>query len=231
MGEDFIEKGWTDEPFDALERRTSQRGDMSYAALGLYAYLQSLPGNWRILVKNLYRPGSQRDKVNLLLKELETLGYLKVTRLREKGRFCGVKRVLYKWPSSPQTDLPYTALPEPVYPHLKNREETENPESHPATPQKQQQQPSLFEEKVPEVILKVFSEEQARSVIAGHGVQRVTDVCAECLASGAKRPVAWAISALVGEWVLPVDEARNKQMEENNGNRYLSGEFGKFVTS
>ena len=56
---------------------TIQDPRLSYAAIGLLAYLLSRPPGWKLKVRELIRPGlAGRDQINSLLRELIATGYV-----------------------------------------------------------------------------------------------------------------------------------------------------------
>ena len=63
---------------------------LSLKAKGLLSYMLSLPDDWKFSTRGLIsncREGA--DAVRAVLKELETAGYLRRTRIRSKdGSFC-----------------------------------------------------------------------------------------------------------------------------------------------
>jgi len=73
-----------------------QRPDISLKAKGLFAYLMSLPDNWKIHKKELvnhFKDGT--TSINSAFKELEKAGYIITKHIRDKkGRFADVEYII-----------------------------------------------------------------------------------------------------------------------------------------
>ena len=68
-----------------------KRNDVSARAKGIYAYIMTLPDNWKIYKSELYEHFSEgRDSIDKAFKELEKLGYITKERAKNKdGKFDG----------------------------------------------------------------------------------------------------------------------------------------------
>jgi hypothetical protein len=74
---------------------------LSWEAKGMLAYLISKPDNWVIMVNHLVKesPKAKKEKVLVILRELEDLGYITNNGQRindEKGQFSHVERVVHE---------------------------------------------------------------------------------------------------------------------------------------
>lgn len=87
-------------PFVMIDRRQIQREDLSMRARGLYAYLLSMPDNWRISVNALASRFSEgRHVIQKTMKELREKGYLTTRSIHCKnGQFGGTETVLNEIP-------------------------------------------------------------------------------------------------------------------------------------
>ncbi|APQ14700.1 hypothetical protein BJP27_24305 (plasmid) [Pseudomonas oryzihabitans] len=137
-----------DTGFYILDRKIAEDERMSWAARGMLIFLLSKPDNWEVSVKHLINQtknavgkSSSRDAVRVILKELETIGYLQVDQARQStGRFEGVAYIVHESPvpgklcepgpgtgnPSPVDDSPETDFPAPVKP-ASAKPEAENP--------------------------------------------------------------------------------------------------------
>lgn len=75
-----------DNPYAQINRKTLQRTDLSWEARGLWAYLLSLPNDWKVSVKHLIKqsPGG-RDKVWRILNDLKESGLCILLQRRQEG--------------------------------------------------------------------------------------------------------------------------------------------------
>ena len=97
------------------------QGLKNYEALGLYAYLLSLPAGWVFYKEQLAKHGNiGRDKINSLLKILQNHNLIQVSQVRnEKGQFShfhldvldGNDFIIndIEEPEKPFTEKPFTA--------------------------------------------------------------------------------------------------------------------------
>lgn len=77
--------------FTVVYNELFQRSDVSARAKGIYAYIMTLPDNWKIYKSELYEHFSEgRDSIDKAFKELEKLGYITKERAKNKdGKFDG----------------------------------------------------------------------------------------------------------------------------------------------
>lgn len=129
-----------DTGFYILDRKIAEDERMSWQARGMLIFLLSKPDNWEVSVKHLINQTknavgrhASRDAVRVILKELETIGYLQVDQARQStGRFEGIAYIVHESPvpgklcdAVPETgnpaaddDSPETDFPAPVAPAL-----------------------------------------------------------------------------------------------------------------
>lgn len=100
-------------PYFQMRRDCAQNKNLSYEALGMLTYILSRPDTWEIVIDDLVRLGTSRDRVYRILGELIRLRYIRRVGTRKQGRFDSVNYEVYE---SPYTDLPYTDSPYPVNP-------------------------------------------------------------------------------------------------------------------
>lgn len=91
---------------------------LDFAAIGLLAYLQSRPDNWKIQITNLRDVGLVgRDKVYSLLKVLKEAGYIETEQSRNAnnqfGKVSYVVNDIMKMQKTPLTENPEAASLEP----------------------------------------------------------------------------------------------------------------------
>lgn len=128
--------------FYTVDKSISEDERLSWAARGLLIFLLGKPDNWNVSVEHLIRQtadavgkSSRRDAVRVILKELETVGYLVADHARNSsGAFTGMSYTVYEqpitpqtekpWPEAPQTDFPGTAKPLPGNPLLTSTDKT-----------------------------------------------------------------------------------------------------------
>jgi hypothetical protein len=136
-----------DTGFYILDRKIAEDERMSWAARGMLIFLLSKPDNWEVSVKHLINQtknavgkSSSRDAVRVILKELETIGYLQIDQARQStGRFEGIAYIVHESPvpaklcdavpgpenpaaedNSPETDFPAPVAPASAKPAAEN---------------------------------------------------------------------------------------------------------------
>ena len=73
------------DPYVVIDRRPLEDERLSWAARGLLAYLLAKPDDWELRVSDLRRRGDLgRDGVHRLLKQLQTLGYIRRKQVRDE---------------------------------------------------------------------------------------------------------------------------------------------------
>ncbi len=116
--------------FTTLNNNLIQDARLSWKALGILAYLLSLPPDFKLYLKMLgnLRPNG-RDSTRTGLTELQECGYLKIEKIRDdgSGRFSGnfwevtdTPEVFENQSVSPETDFPNTGFPTPDFPASEN---------------------------------------------------------------------------------------------------------------
>ena len=104
--------------FTVLPNEIFEDPKLDFAALGLLAYLQSRPDNWKIQITNLREVGLVgRDKVYSLLKVLKESGYIETEQSRNEsnqfGKVSYVVNDIMKMQKSPLTENPEAGNLEP----------------------------------------------------------------------------------------------------------------------
>ena len=79
------------ENFTIVSNEIFRRDNVSARAKGIYAYIMTLPDDWKLYKSELYKHFSEgRDAIDRAFKELETLGYIVMEKKKdEKGRYVG----------------------------------------------------------------------------------------------------------------------------------------------
>ena len=79
------------ENYTIVSNEIFQKSDVSARAKGIYAYIMTLPDDWKLYKSELYKHFSEgRDAIDRAFKELETLGYIMMEKEKdEKGRYVG----------------------------------------------------------------------------------------------------------------------------------------------
>ena len=79
------------ENYTIVSNEIFRRPDVSARAKGIYAYIMTLPDDWKLYKSELYTHFSEgRDAIDRAFKELETLGYIMMEKKKdEKGRYVG----------------------------------------------------------------------------------------------------------------------------------------------
>lgn len=86
MAERIIKVSNKTENFTISANEVPRRSDLSARAKGIHSYLMTLPADWKLYKEELYQHFTEgRDAINTAFKELEEKGYIKKTRLKEKG--------------------------------------------------------------------------------------------------------------------------------------------------
>lgn len=92
---------------------------LSAKAKGIFAYIMSLPDDWRFYASELEQHFTDgREAISNGLKELEKAGYLRREAIRDNGRF---KSLDYTFFETPEHDKPETAFPHTAIPKSENR--------------------------------------------------------------------------------------------------------------
>lgn len=111
--------------FYTLDKAISEDTRLSWQARGLLIFLLGKPDHWEVSVQHLIKQtqdaigrAAGRDAVRVILKELETAGYLKADLARsEGGAFNGMAYTVSEIPDmAPETEKPAPASPETEYP-------------------------------------------------------------------------------------------------------------------
>lgn len=130
----YEHSSWTTPRTTVLYRRQvdQRRRGLSWAARGLLIILLGKPDHWNVSVEHLIKQtkfaagkASKRDAVRVILKELETVGYLVADMARDSGGlFDGMAYTVYEKPITPQTDYPAPDKPAPDNPLLTSTDKT-----------------------------------------------------------------------------------------------------------
>ena len=101
--------------------------ELSNKALGMLCRMLSLPDGWEFSVMGLAALSNDgKSAVMSQLDELEELGYLMRTQVRDKGKMAGVEYIVSETRMSekPYTDFPHTVNPHTENPPLSNTKES-----------------------------------------------------------------------------------------------------------
>lgn len=109
--------------FTVLDNRGINCPDISFRALGLWAYIKSKPDNWEVsviyLAKQKKREG--RDAIYKAMTELIEAGLVVKTQSRVDGKFKSFDYDFYDFPqNSPLPEKPFPEKPYPVKPLPEN---------------------------------------------------------------------------------------------------------------
>ena len=87
--------GDIDDGFETIPNRLLRSG-AGLKAIGLYAYMRSLPGDWNFSVRGLTKilPEGE-DSIRAAIQELEEVGFLKREQNRQGGRLSTSDYILY----------------------------------------------------------------------------------------------------------------------------------------
>jgi hypothetical protein len=125
---DFIIRKNADNRFTHLSNELLQDSPLSFKALGMLVFLLSLPPNFLLNMEHLANKGKSkgkhgcgRDGVRAIIKELQEEGYLRIDRVRVKGKFISTEWFVTEVPrntsgSEPQADIPLLDKPPKVKP-------------------------------------------------------------------------------------------------------------------
>lgn len=101
--------------FAVVPNITVNDNQLSIDALGLLVFLLSKPNDWQVNVANLRsRFCIGRDRVYAILKQLETVGYVRKTQSKKSktNQFCTVEYIVFDTPEAAKSDEFNEPLPE-----------------------------------------------------------------------------------------------------------------------
>lgn len=107
----------TRERYTVVDNSILKNKQLSLVARGMLTTLLSLPDNWEFSEEGLTKILlDKKPTIKKALKELESLGYLKRTRIRDvQGKLCKIEYTVYEMPenteSEPKCILPTTVSP------------------------------------------------------------------------------------------------------------------------
>lgn len=86
------------ENFTIVSNEIFKRNDISARAKGLYAYIMTLPDDWKIYKQEIFTHFSEgKNALDSAFKELEKLGYISKEKTKnEKGQFVGWDYTIYE---------------------------------------------------------------------------------------------------------------------------------------
>jgi hypothetical protein len=86
------------ENFTIVSNEIFQRRDVSARAKGIYAYIMTLPDDWKIYKQEVFTHFSEgKNALDSAFKELEKLGYISKEKTKnEKGQFVGWDYTIYE---------------------------------------------------------------------------------------------------------------------------------------
>lgn len=95
---DYIIRPRFESNFAQVPKHCLKDKNVSLKAKGLYAYLFSLPEDWKVYKSEIVTNVSDgKDSLNSAFKELEKFGYLESELIREGGLFKGYKLTLLEY--------------------------------------------------------------------------------------------------------------------------------------
>ena len=110
-----------DKNFITMSKYHLQEKEMSLKAKGLLSQMLSLPENWDYSIVGLTKINKDGlDSIKATLKELETFGYLRRTRVKGTGgKYIDIEYTIYEKPQvgNPLVEKPYVENP----PQLNNK--------------------------------------------------------------------------------------------------------------
>lgn len=125
--------------FTIMVNEALRRPDLSARAKGVYAYLMTLPSDWRIVRSELTSHFTEgREAVETAFNELISLGYITKEVIRDKGKFVCFEYTAHESTISQETvyGKPLTGKPLAVNPSLlSTEEELSTKELNTGTPQ------------------------------------------------------------------------------------------------
>ena len=101
--------------FAVVPNITVNDDQLSIDALGLLVFLLSKPNDWQVNVANLRKRFCiGRDRVYAILKQLETVGYVRKTQAKKSktNQFCSVEYIVFDTPEAAKSDELSEPLPE-----------------------------------------------------------------------------------------------------------------------
>lgn len=127
MSKQTIRKSKPKNRYMTLPNKTAQDLKLSYEALGLLTYIQSLPDDWVLHVSTLPREKCGRDKAYKIIAELIEKGYAKRTKvLNDKKQVVTVEYEISDYPefltTNPLPEKPYTEKPDMENQELQRKE-------------------------------------------------------------------------------------------------------------
>lgn len=100
-----VSKG-KENPFVMINKRTLTDSTLTWEARGVLAYLLSKPNDWQVRVGDLIRQGpGGRQRMQRILKELETQGYIQRCRLRNGNGTFHWETTVYERPTTEQSTI------------------------------------------------------------------------------------------------------------------------------
>lgn len=131
----IIRRESREQPFTIVRRATLQDERLSLEAVGLLAYLLSLPNDWQIKTTHLQkRFNIGAHKLARVLKELREAGYMALVPTRaDAGKLAGSEWVLYEEPQGDHRDGSFPVLGKTetrkIEPHTEQIEEIDKKEN------------------------------------------------------------------------------------------------------
>ena len=120
--------------FYAVDLRIIENESLSWAAKGVWTYLISRPEGWKVNRADLLSRGKEKDSaLRTIIKELESVGLLKIERLQAKaGKFAPTVWVVSEEPDfshieNPQEEKPHVGQPHAENPHVENPHDLQVP--------------------------------------------------------------------------------------------------------
>jgi hypothetical protein len=155
------------ENFTIVSNEVFKRNDVSARAKGLYAYIMTLPDDWKIYKQEIFTHFSEgKNALDSAFKELEKLGYITKEKTKnEKGQFVGWDYTIYESATEDiETDRMenrVSDLPTSVNRQLLNTDSLQNTEKQ--STEKQNIEQSFFDnEELNQIFLDFIADRKKR---------------------------------------------------------------------
>lgn len=190
--------------FLVLGNELLQREDIGYAELGLLVSLLSRPDDWIVVVSQLERDGTRRDKIAKMIKRLRELGYItKGDQSRSFGKWSSAKYYVSEEPS-PCPEIPSTVAPSSVLPSTvkPQQQRTYLPSDEKTDPTPHPHKETTTTKTGSSLSLDILGKDDLEKWVRIKGQERVDLVCQHSRLKAKDSPNGWAVVALRDDWHL-----------------------------